>query len=68
MKSSRRLALRRETLTELTPTELSAAAGAIAGPPSLKDVTGCSVADYNAYAQDWMLALTLHQRCSWSCI
>jgi hypothetical protein len=68
MKSSRRLALRRETLTELTANELSAAAGAAAGPPSLNVPTNCSYADYNAYAQRLMLDLTLHQHCSWSCI
>ena len=67
MKSSRRLALRRETLTELTVAELSFAGAALEGPPLTIKVT-CSLDDVNAWAREAMLELTLNQHCSWSCI
>ncbi|HEX8004618.1 MAG TPA: hypothetical protein VF519_18180 [Mycobacteriales bacterium] len=66
MKSTRRLALRRETLTELTADELTIAGGAIAGPPSLKGP--CDTDDINWWMRDVTLDLTLHKDCSWSCI
>ncbi len=65
MKSTRRLALRRESLTELTPAELAAANGAAGDPPSLNGP--CDVDDFNRYAREWTLAYTLHKDCSWSC-
>jgi hypothetical protein len=66
MKNSRRLTLRRETLTALTNDELRLAGGAIGGPPSLQP--GCSYEDVRDWANDVLLEVTLHQHCSWSCI
>ena len=63
MKSSRRLALRRETLTELTDADLSFGGGAL---PTL--AAGCSVDEITAICREVMLELTLHPHCSWSCI
>lgn len=63
MKPHRRLALRRETLTELTDAELSFAAGAL---PTVQP--GCSVDEITAICRDVLLELTLHPHCSWSCI
>lgn len=64
MKPNRRLALRRETLTELRPDELARTAGG-QQPPTWRP-TECSVAD--DCLRDLLLKLTLHQHCSWSCI
>lgn len=67
MKNDRRLALRRETLTDLSADELSlAGAGAIGGPPSLQP--GCDTDDVNWWLRDVTLGVTLHKDCSWSCI
>jgi len=66
MKNARRLALRRETLTELTAAEM-ALAGGVAGPPLTIKAT-CSVDDVNAWSRDVALELSIHQHCSWSCI
>ncbi|HEV2890725.1 MAG TPA: hypothetical protein VGX28_10145 [Frankiaceae bacterium] len=65
MKNDRRLALRRETLTELTDSELTIAGGA-AGVPSTD--TKCDTNDYNWWLRGVTLDLTLHKDCSWSCI
>ena len=65
MKQSRRLALRRETLTELTNDELTMA-GANAVTLTLQ--AGCSADDVNEYVRDLAMKLTLHCHCSWSCI
>ena len=67
MKNSRRLALHRETLTELTADELAFAGAAMAGPPLTIKAT-CSADDISAWSRDVMLELTVHQHCSWSCI
>jgi hypothetical protein len=63
MNPTRRLALRRETLTELTADELTFAAGAA---PTLKP--GCSEDEIRDYLREVQLKLTLHPHCSWSCI
>ena len=64
MKSSRRLTLRRETLTELTCDELAlAVAGAV---PTLQP--GCSVDDVNQFVEDVYWRLSLHQHCTVTCI
>ena len=63
MKPNRRLALRREALTDLTTDELSFGGGAL---PTLQP--GCSVDEITAICKDVMLELTLHPHCSWSCI
>lgn len=67
MKPNRRLSLRRETLSELSADELTFGAG-IAEIPSLKVPTACSLAEYNAWLRDIQIGLTVHQRCTWSCI
>lgn len=67
MKNARRLALRRETLTELTADELSLAGGAMEGPPLTIKAT-CSADDVTAWGNEVLRAYTLHARCSWSCI
>ncbi len=64
MKSTRHLALRRESLTELTPDELASAGGGQA--PTLQQ--GCSYDDVTVVVKNTMLRLTLHPHCSWSCI
>lgn len=56
MRADRRLALRRETLTELSPQELSFNAGA---DTSYDDVTD--------KLRTIALKLTLNAQCSWSC-
>lgn len=66
MKPSRHLALRRETLTELTTDELAQAAAGSPGVPTLE--AGCDTNDVNDYLRDLALRLTIHQHCSWSCI
>lgn len=58
MKPSRRLALRRESLTELDPGQLAAAVAGNA-PPTWQH-NDCSL-------DDILLDLTLQARCSWSC-
>jgi len=63
VKSTRRLALRRETLIELSRDEMTFGGGAL---PTLQ--AGCSVDDITAICKDVMLDLTLHPQCSWSCI
>lgn len=63
MKPSRRLALRRETLTDLTNDELSFGAGVL-----LTLQANCSVDDVNEWVRYQQIRLTLHPRCSWSCI
>ncbi len=64
MKSERRLALRRETLSELSSDDLSGLrAGAL---PTLQ--AGCSADDVTDDVRDLLLKLTLQARCSWSCI
>jgi hypothetical protein len=64
MKTGRRLALRRETLTELSTHDLTGlGAGAL---PTLQ--AGCSVDDVNDRVEALLLKLTLQARCSWSCI
>lgn len=63
MKSTRHLALRRETLTELTDAELTLAGGAA---PTL--YAGCSYDDVTELAADALRKVTLHPHCSWSCI
>lgn len=61
---SRRLALRRETLTELTTDELTrAVAGAL---PTQQ--AGCSVDDVNEYLENLYWKLSIHQHCTWTCI
>lgn len=65
MKSSRRLALRRETLTELRADELSFAGGAGA-VPTLQ--AGCSYDDVTQAYEDALWRYSLHQHCSWTCI
>lgn len=64
MASSRRLTLRRESLTELTSDELAMARGGEA--PTLQP--GCDTDDVNAYVRQLALKYTIHQHCSWSCI
>ena len=56
MKTSRRLALRREALTELTPSELSLAAA------------GTSLDDVNERLEALYWKLSIHQHCTWTCI
>ncbi len=63
MKSTRSLVLRRETLTDLTDDELSFGGGAL-----LTLQADCSYDDVNEYNQALLRKLTLHQRCTWSCI
>ena len=58
MKATRRLALRRETLTELSADEL-ARAGAGAAILTLQE--GCSLEDVYWY-------FSIHQHCTWTCI
>ena len=67
MKNTRRLALRRETLTELTAAEMALAGGAMAGPPLTIKAT-CSADDITAWSRDVAMELSIHQHCSWSCI
>ena len=64
MKPSRRLALRREALTELTCDELALAVAGAA--PTLRP--GCSVDDVNAFVEDLYWQLSVHQHCTWTCI
>jgi len=64
MKSQRRLALRRETLTELRTDDL---AGLGAGQaPTL--AAGCSYDEVTQAWEDLLWKLSLHQYCSWTCI
>ena len=63
MKPTRHLALRRETLTDLSDSELSALHGGV----TLTLQAGCSVDDVKAYVQNQLHELTLQPRCSWSC-
>ena len=64
MKTTRRLALRRETLSELTHDDLvGLGAGAL---PTLQ--AGCSADDVTDDVRALLLKLTLQARCSWSCI
>jgi len=65
VKPTRRLALRRESLTELTPDEMRLAGGQ-ANPPTLQP--GCDTDDVNWFLREVMLDVTLHPHCSWSCI
>lgn len=65
MKNGRRLALRRESLSELTPAEL-AFAGGIADPPSLNGP--CDTDDFQRWLRDVTLGLSVHQHCTWTCI
>ena len=58
MRPGRRLALRRESLTELTADELARAGGGYA-PPTFQHAD-CSL-------DDVLLDVTLHKDCSWSC-
>lgn len=58
MKPNRRLAVRREALTELTADELASARGA-EGTVTLG--SGCAV-------RELLLDLSVHWHCSWSCI
>lgn len=63
MKPTRHLALRRETLTNLSDSELSA----LQGGGTLTLQAGCSVDDVKEWAQNQLHNLTLQPRCSWSC-
>ena len=67
MKPNRRLALRRETLSDLTTAELASAGGA-AGPVTLTLQAGCGTDDVNAYLEALYWRYSIHQHCSWSCI
>ena len=62
MKNSRRLALRREALTELTDDDLTFAGGVL-----LTLQPGCSVDDVKEWVRYQQARLTLEPRCSWSC-
>lgn len=64
MKPSRRLVLRRETLTELTNDELSRAVAG--GAPTLQP--GCSTDDVNEWLESVYWKLSIHQHCTWTCI
>ena len=66
MKNTRRLALRRETLTELSNAELMLAGGQMANPPTLQP--GCDTQDVNWWVREVTIDVTLHPHCSWSCI
>lgn len=57
MKTNRRLALRRDALTDLTADELARAVAGDAPPTHQQDCL-----------RDLTLRLTLHKDCSWSCI
>lgn len=59
-----RLALRRETLTELSTDELTHAVGGV----TLTLAAGCSADDVTQRVEDLTWRLSLHQHCSWSCI
>lgn len=66
MKPNRRLALRRETLTDLSADELTFG-GAAAPGLSFRDGSPCSAPeDTNPFGV--LLALSVHWHCSWSCI
>ncbi len=60
----RRLELRREALVELTPDELSRAAGGA----TLTLDAGCSLDDVNERLEQLYWKLSIHQHCSWTCI
>lgn len=64
MLPNRRLALRREALTELSAEELARAAGYAV--PTLQQ--GCSVDDVNEYLEALYWRLSIHQHCTWTCI
>lgn len=66
MKSTRRLALRRESLADLTPSELTLAGGAAAGTLTLQP--GCDTDDVNAYLEALYWRYSIHQHCTWTCI
>ena len=66
MKSTRRLALRRETLTDLTSAELAGAGGAAGAPPTQQ--AGCDTQDVNAFLNELYWRYSIHQHCTWTCI
>ena len=68
MRTPRRLALRRETLTELRSDDLARLAGGAQALPSLAATATATRTDAPAAWEAELWCLSLHQHCSWTCI
>ncbi len=68
MRTPRRLALRRETLTELRSDDLARLAGAAQALPSLAATATATATDPTGAWEDELWCLSLHQHCTWTCI